>query len=238
MVRHVVTFGRVLREVGIEVGPGRVADAVRASARSISRARRTSTSRCARRSSRGTTSSSSSTARSWLVPARPDRAARPRETAATSGRERREHHPCVRSATGLDPDASDTPLELGASAHELLREKDFAEMTAEEFERARRLLRGDRSLAGRGADRAGERPILEETSSTCGGSSGARFAAVAIPSTSRGRRARRSLGSSSCSATSPARWTRTPARCSSSCTRSSGAGTAWRPSGSAPGSRG
>jgi hypothetical protein len=29
IVRHVVTFGRVLREVGIEVGPGRVADAMR-----------------------------------------------------------------------------------------------------------------------------------------------------------------------------------------------------------------
>src|ERR671918_1013253 len=28
IVRHVVTFGRVLREVGIEVGPGRVAAAV------------------------------------------------------------------------------------------------------------------------------------------------------------------------------------------------------------------
>ena len=30
LVRHVVTFGRVLREVGLEVGPGRVADALRA----------------------------------------------------------------------------------------------------------------------------------------------------------------------------------------------------------------
>src|SRR3954467_7301594 len=30
VVRHVVTFGRVLREVGLEVGPGRVADALRA----------------------------------------------------------------------------------------------------------------------------------------------------------------------------------------------------------------
>ncbi len=29
IVRHVVTFSRVLREVGIEVGPGRVVDAVR-----------------------------------------------------------------------------------------------------------------------------------------------------------------------------------------------------------------
>ena len=29
ILRHVVTFGRVLREAGIEVGPGRVADALR-----------------------------------------------------------------------------------------------------------------------------------------------------------------------------------------------------------------
>ena len=29
VVRHIVTFGRVLREVGVEVGPGRVADAPR-----------------------------------------------------------------------------------------------------------------------------------------------------------------------------------------------------------------
>ena len=30
IVGHVVTFGRVLREAGLEVGPGRVADALRA----------------------------------------------------------------------------------------------------------------------------------------------------------------------------------------------------------------
>ena len=29
LTRHVVTFGRVLREAGMEVGPGRVADALR-----------------------------------------------------------------------------------------------------------------------------------------------------------------------------------------------------------------
>src|SRR6202030_3547789 len=29
VVRHIVTFGRVLREVGVEVGPGRVADALK-----------------------------------------------------------------------------------------------------------------------------------------------------------------------------------------------------------------
>ena len=36
VVRHVVTFGRVLREAGLEVGPGRLADA-------LTRARHTST---------------------------------------------------------------------------------------------------------------------------------------------------------------------------------------------------
>jgi uncharacterized protein with von Willebrand factor type A (vWA) domain len=39
-----------------------------------------------------------------------------------------------------EADPSSTPHELGASGHELLREKDFAEMTPEEFERVRRLM--------------------------------------------------------------------------------------------------
>ncbi|MGL6279850.1 MAG: VWA domain-containing protein, partial [Gaiella sp.] len=30
ITRHVVTFGRVLREAGLEIGPGRVVDALRA----------------------------------------------------------------------------------------------------------------------------------------------------------------------------------------------------------------
>ena len=29
LTRHIVTFGRVLREAGLEVGPGRVADALK-----------------------------------------------------------------------------------------------------------------------------------------------------------------------------------------------------------------
>src|SRR4029079_3485954 len=37
-----------------------------------------------------------------------------------------------------DDEAGD-PLEVGASAHELLREKDFAEMTPDEYRRGRRL---------------------------------------------------------------------------------------------------
>jgi hypothetical protein len=43
-------------------------------------------------------------------------------------------------ADDAEADPSDAPHELGASGHELLREKDFAEMTPEEFERARRLI--------------------------------------------------------------------------------------------------
>jgi uncharacterized protein with von Willebrand factor type A (vWA) domain len=39
-----------------------------------------------------------------------------------------------------EADESSTPHELGASGHELIREKDFAEMTPEEFERVRRLM--------------------------------------------------------------------------------------------------
>src|SRR5262249_28457020 len=41
---------------------------------------------------------------------------------------------------GDEADETSTPHERGASGHELLREKDFAEMAPEEFERVRRLM--------------------------------------------------------------------------------------------------
>ena len=37
VVRHIVTFGRVLREAGLEVGPGRVADALKGDASGLAR---------------------------------------------------------------------------------------------------------------------------------------------------------------------------------------------------------
>ena len=52
VVRHVVVFGRVLREGGLEVGPGRVARRCAASISSTWRGRTTSTGRSARRWSR------------------------------------------------------------------------------------------------------------------------------------------------------------------------------------------
>jgi uncharacterized protein with von Willebrand factor type A (vWA) domain len=137
MVRHVVTFGRVLREVGIEVGPGRVADAVRGlGAVDLTRQedvyftlRQTLVSR------RDELELFDRAFASWFL----------RGPIAPLVRQKQQRGEeklvSVTLATDDDADARDgAPLELGASAHELLREKDFAQMTPEEFERARRLL--------------------------------------------------------------------------------------------------
>jgi len=139
IVRHVVTFGRVLREVGIEVGPGRAANAVRGlGAVDLTRQddvyftlRQTLVSRHDELELfdrafvawflRGPVTP---LVRQTLEPPFPEGVARD----------------TLRS--GLDQGAGDTgrPQELGASAYELLREKDFAEMTSDEFERVRRLM--------------------------------------------------------------------------------------------------
>ena len=140
MVRHVVTFGRVLREVGIEVGPGRVADAMRGLG-AVDLARQEDV---------------YFTLRQTLVARHDELELFDRAFVAwflrgpiaplVRAKEQRREDENVVSITlapdreGVEPDPSGAPLELGASAHELLREKDFAEMTPEEFERARRLL--------------------------------------------------------------------------------------------------
>jgi uncharacterized protein with von Willebrand factor type A (vWA) domain len=139
IVRHVVTFGRVLREAGIEVGPGRALDAVRGlGAVDLTRQedvyftlRQTLVSRHDELElfDRAFTA--------WFLrgPVAPlVRQKHERKLASRVARDTLET-----SEDGDDVGAGD-PLELGASAHELLREKDFAEMTPEEFERARRLL--------------------------------------------------------------------------------------------------
>ena len=140
IVRHVVTFGRVLREVGIEVGPGRVVDAVRGlGAVDLTRQedvyftlRQTLVSRHHELElfDRAFTA--------WFL----------RGPVAPLVRQKQERQLVTRvardtletSKDGDDVISDGDPLELGASAHELLREKDFAEMTPEEFERARRLM--------------------------------------------------------------------------------------------------
>ena len=140
ILRHVVIFGRVLREVGIEVGPGRVVDAVNGlGAVDLTRQedvyftlRQTLVSR------HDELELLDRAFAAWFL----------RGPVAPLVRQKHERRVASRVArdtleTSQDADdlvAGEEPLELGASEHELLREKDFAEMTPDEFERARRLM--------------------------------------------------------------------------------------------------
>ncbi len=141
VVRHVVTFGRVLREVGLEVGPGRVIDALRGlDAVDLTRQedvyfalRQTLVSR------QDELDLFDRAFVAWflrapvLPPARRDTEPVARLGEALVGR--------VGDDDG-DPEesAGEDPLELGASPHEILREKDFAEMTPGELRILRRLI--------------------------------------------------------------------------------------------------
>ena len=140
IVRHVVTFGRVLREAGIEVGPGRVVDAVHGlGAVDLTRQedvyfalRQTLVSRHDELElfDRAFTA--------WFLRG-------PIAPVVRQRQERRFASSVVRDTLESAKDEDEVeiagdPRELGASEHELLREKDFAEMTPEEFERVRGLM--------------------------------------------------------------------------------------------------
>jgi uncharacterized protein with von Willebrand factor type A (vWA) domain len=140
IVRHVVTFGRVLREVGIEVGPGRVVDAVNGlGAIDLERQedvyftlRQTLVSRHDELELFDRAFSA------WFLRGPVAPLVRQRDIRRIATR-------VARDTLDSGPDGGDVPsagdpLELGASERELVREKDFAEMTPEEFERARRLM--------------------------------------------------------------------------------------------------
>jgi hypothetical protein len=136
IVRHVVTFGRVLREAGLEVGPGRVADAIRGiGAIDLTREedvyfalRQTLVSR------RDDLEVFDRAFASWFlrVPVSPWPEAPDEPAVGPRGADIRE------GESGDTED--DREAELGASTFELLRRKDFAEMTPEELERARRAI--------------------------------------------------------------------------------------------------
>jgi uncharacterized protein with von Willebrand factor type A (vWA) domain len=140
IVRHVVTFGRVLREVGIEVGPGRVGDAVRGlGAVDLTRQddvyftlRQTLVSR------HDELELFDRAFVAWFL--RGPIAPLVRQRDARSREESTVRVSLASERDAAEPEPGSESLELGASGHELLREKDFAEMTVEEFERARRLL--------------------------------------------------------------------------------------------------
>jgi hypothetical protein len=136
LTRHVVTFGRVLREAGLEIGPGRVADALRGLD-------------CVDLTSRDDVYW---TLRTTLVARREE--AEPFDRAFAAWFERRAVRPQPRPR-GEDPrrprpgaqrvrvDAAGQAADgdvVGHSAHEVLRRKDFAAMTPAELAAARALI--------------------------------------------------------------------------------------------------
>jgi uncharacterized protein len=144
VLRHVVTFGRVLREVGVEVGPGRLADALTGlDAVDLTEQRDVYwTLRQTLVSRRDELELFDRAFAAWFLrePISPGgRGAVPQPAPA-----RRIATPEADRGRLLDEEENEEPvgdpLELGASGHELLREKDFAAMTPEEFARARHLI--------------------------------------------------------------------------------------------------
>ncbi len=136
-----MTFGRVLREVGIEVGPGRVEDAVRGLG-SVDLTRQDDvyfTLRQTLVSRHDELELFDRAFVAWFLRGPVAPLVRQKQTRRFADRVARDT-----LETGADDaddaDPGSTPHELGASPHELLREKDFAEMTPEEFERVRRLM--------------------------------------------------------------------------------------------------
>ena len=138
LLRHVVTFGRVLHEAGLEVGPGRVENALRgldvvelASQEDVYwTLRQTLVSR------EDDLDVFDRAFRAWFL----------RSPVEAAGRVRVERLEPVRSARPEDVGdgqgqlSEDDLLLLGSSTRDHLREKDFAQMTPDEFRQAKRLI--------------------------------------------------------------------------------------------------
>jgi uncharacterized protein len=137
VVSHIVTFGRVLREAGLEVGPGRVADALKGlDAVGLSRQddvywtlRQTLVSR------REDIEPFDRAFRAWFLRTAVEPAAAATTPPPSQGERRKGAPP------GPGPEVDGGAATLGAwSEDELLRTKDFASMTPEELARAKRLI--------------------------------------------------------------------------------------------------
>src|SRR2546430_2221637 len=140
LVRHVVTFGRILREGGLEVGPGRISGALTGLDRvdigdpdDVYWTLRTTL------VSRPEDLDSFDRAfAAWFLrePSPPPyRGSKPAEHAGRTQQKART------DAHDEEEDSGDEPTEVGWSVHEVLREKDFAAMTAEEFSWTARALK-------------------------------------------------------------------------------------------------
>lgn len=138
VVRHVVVFGRVLREGGLEVGPRRIADALRAldavdlaSSQDVYWAlRQTLVSRY------DDLETFDRAFDAWFLRVTGARPFRPAEEPRRQAAQRRKG-----GVPGPGPEVDGGTTEAGRwSADELLRTRDFAAMTPDEFARARRLI--------------------------------------------------------------------------------------------------
>ena len=141
IVGHVVTFGRVLHEAGLEVGPGRVADALRA-LDAVDLARQEDVFFSLRQtlvSRRDELDLFDRAFSAWFLRAPVLPPVRTRSAAETVTRVGESPSDRLRTR-GDDEDPDGEPLELGASGHELLREKDFAELTGDELRHVRELI--------------------------------------------------------------------------------------------------
>jgi uncharacterized protein len=137
VVRHVVTFGRVLREAGLEVGPGRIQDALRG-LEAVDLTRQDDvywTLRTTIVSRREELEAFESAFHAWFLGLGRKPQLRPVAPPPKRGERRRGGVP------DAGPEVDGGEVELGAwSQEEVLREKDFGAMTREEFERTRRLI--------------------------------------------------------------------------------------------------
>jgi uncharacterized protein len=137
VVRHIVTFGRVLREVGVEVGPGRVADALKG-LDSVELARQDDvywTLRQTLVSRREDLASFDVAFDSWFLNVMGARVQTPR-TAEPQGERQKGGTP------GPGPEIDGGVAEVGGwNADELLRTKDFGAMTPDEVTRAKKLIK-------------------------------------------------------------------------------------------------
>jgi uncharacterized protein with von Willebrand factor type A (vWA) domain len=139
LVRQVVTFGRVLREAGLEVGPGRVSDALHGlDAVDLSRRddvywtlRQTLVSRADDLDAFDRAFAAWFLRAPELAPPRAPRADRARALRAGSRDGRKQEE-------GEGPESRERAT--GWSPEELLRRKDFSELTAEELAELRRLI--------------------------------------------------------------------------------------------------
>ena len=137
VVRHIVTFGRVLREAGIEVGPGRVKDAI-LGLDAVELARQDDVYWTLRQTlvSRQEDLETFDVAfDTWFLRA----AVAPLPKRAAEAPPQAERRKGGEPGPGPEIDGGDTEVG-GWNADELLRTKDFGAMTSDELARAKKLI--------------------------------------------------------------------------------------------------